>query len=44
VAAAKTTKGKRERDWIIGGISSFRDPAIEESALDQLWSSDLDAR
>ncbi len=29
VAAAKNTKVKRERDWIIGGISSFRDPAIE---------------
>ena len=44
VAAAKTTKAKRERDWIIGGIASFRDPAIEKSALDLLWNNDLDAR
>jgi alanyl aminopeptidase len=44
VAAAKTTKVKRERDWIIGGMGSFRDPVIEKSALDLIWNSDLDAR
>jgi len=44
VAAAKATKVKRERDWIIDGLGSFRDPAIEKSALELLWKGDIDAR
>jgi len=44
VASAKGTKVKRERDWIIGALGSFRDPAIERSALELLWNGDIDAR
>jgi len=44
VQAAKTTKVKPERDDIIDGLASFRDPAIEKSALQLFFESGIDAR
>ncbi len=44
VAQIRATKVKRERDRMITGLASFRDPAIEKSALDLVLNSDIDAR
>jgi alanyl aminopeptidase len=42
--ALRTTKIQRERRWIIGAMSGFRDPAIAASALQLIGGQGIDAR
>ncbi|MGA8029816.1 MAG: ERAP1-like C-terminal domain-containing protein [Bryobacteraceae bacterium] len=44
VDAIKKTKIQRERLWMIDTLSSFRDPAISQAALNLLFGSGIDPR
>jgi alanyl aminopeptidase len=44
LAAAKASKVKRERGWIIEAIGNFRDPGIARSALGLMLTNELDVR
>ena len=42
--ALTTTSVRRERGWIITGMSGFRDPSIAKSALELIGKQGIDAR
>ena len=44
VTALKQTKVVRERLWIADALGSFRNPALARSALDLLFTKDIDPR
>jgi len=44
VAAVQQTKVKREREYMIGALASFREPRLKQAALNLVFASEIDPR